>query len=163
LMSELGEFDDAKEKLENALAIATETGNRQGIAKWRGELGVHHLLAGDADGASQQLLRCLAVAREIGYSRYEAWAQIYLGAVGMERDLDRLDEARERIEQGLEIADDLGNEEIRIAGLFQLGRLERAAGDRVRALETLELADRLATATQNLRLRARIRLELEVV
>ena len=163
LMTDLGEFDGALDRLEAALSIAIETGNRQGVAKWRGELGIHHFLAGDPERAATQLTRCLAIAREIGFARYEAWAQIYLGAVSVERDLDRLSDARDRIESGLEIATETGNDEVKIVGMIYLGRLLRADGDRVAAIHTLESADRLATRTQNLRLRARVRAELEAL
>jgi hypothetical protein len=133
------------------------------MAKWRGELGIHHFAAGDPDAASAQLTRSLAIAREMGFARYEAWAQIYLGAVSIERELDKLTDAQDRIETGLEIADDIGNEEVRIAGLFQLGRLKVAQGEMQTARETLEIAERLATATQNLRLREKIRAELAML
>jgi tetratricopeptide (TPR) repeat protein len=161
LMTDLGDFRGAEERLSTALAIAEESDNRQGEAIWRGELGIRHFLAGDPEKAATALTRCLAIARDIGFVRYEAWAQIYLGAVGIERDLDKLEEASERIEAGLEIAHEIGNDELKIVGLLYLGRLRRAEGDESGARETLEQADGLATATQNLRLRVRVRAEMD--
>ncbi len=161
LMTDLGEHADARERLEAALAIAREIGNRQGEARWRCELGIHHFWAADPDAALGELTRALAIARDIGYARYEATALIYLGAVTLERELDRLDDARERIEAGLELARELGNDELQIMGLAFLGRLERASGNRDGARRALKLAERLAVSTQNLRLRARVRDELE--
>lgn len=163
LMSDLGQFEDAEEKLREALEIAIDTGSRQGEATWRGELGVLSFLAARYDEAAQELQRCLAIAREIGFARYEAWAQIYLGAVLIERDYDKLAEALEHIEIGLELAQEIGNEEIRIVGLLVLARLRLAEGDDRRAVEILERADVLAMASQNLRLRARVQSELKAV
>jgi tetratricopeptide (TPR) repeat protein len=159
-MTDLGDFDSAEKKLHEAIEIAQEIGNRQGEATWRGELGIHHLTAGRQDAAAQELTRCLAIAREIGFARYEAWAQLYLGALSLQRDFDKLEEARQWIEGGLEIAQDLGNEELRIVGLVHLARLKRAEGDLGRAKETLERADLLARASQNLRLRSWVSSEL---
>lgn len=161
LMTDLGQLDEAEERLREALEISIESGNRQAEATWRGELGVHHFFGGRYDQAGQELSRCLGISRELGFARYEAWAQIYLGAVLIERDFDKLDEAEEHIQQGLERAQEIGNEEIRIVGLLVLGRLRLAAGDQRRARETLERADVLASASQNLRLRARVQSELE--
>jgi tetratricopeptide (TPR) repeat protein len=160
LMTDLGQLEEAEGRLREALEMAVEAGNRQAEATWRGELGIHHFFAGRYDLAHQELMRCLAISRELGYARYEAWSQIYLGAVSIERDYDKLDEALEHIEQGLELSQEIGNEEVRIVGLLVLGRLRLAAGDQRRAIETLERADVLAMASQNLRLRARVQHEL---
>ena len=163
LMTHLEDYDDAEEKLTTALTVARETGNRQGEAKWRGELGIRHFHAGDIDRASAELNRCLAIAREIGYARYEGWAQVYIGAVGIERDLDKLEDARDRIESGLEIARDIGNDEIRIVALLFMGRLRQAEGDLGGAEERLAAAEALAAATQNLRLQSRVKRELDAL
>lgn len=163
LMSELGQFEEAEEKLREALEIAIDTQNRQGEASWRGELGIYYFISARYDEAAQELQRCLAIAREIGFARYEAWAQIYLGAVLIERDYDKLAEALSHIEIGLELAQEIGNDEIRIVGLLVLARLRLAEGDERRAVEILERADVLAMASQNLRLRARVQSELKAV
>ncbi len=159
LMSDLDDTAGAKERLEEALSIARETGSRQGEAVWLGELGILAYQTKDPHEAQQQLSRSLAIAREIGFLRYEAWALIYLGAISLERDLE-LETARERIERGLELAEDIGNQEIRIAGLFQLGRLRRAEGEAKHAQTLLEEALSLAASSQNLRWRLRIEREL---
>lgn len=57
--------------------------------------------------------RALAIARDIGFARYEASAEIYLGASILERDYDRVEEARAHIEAGLERAP--GNRQRRAA------------------------------------------------
>jgi tetratricopeptide (TPR) repeat protein len=160
LMTQLGSFDEARDRLEEALNIAKETGSRQGEATWRGELGIHHTFAGAHEQAVQELTRCLAIAREIGFLRYEAWAQIYLGLLSLERDYGNIEEALEHIEEGMEIAEDLDNEELRIVALLHLGRVRRASGDMSRARISIERADKLATSSQNLRLRSRVQAEL---
>jgi tetratricopeptide (TPR) repeat protein len=163
LMTDLGDFDAALSKLRQALEIARETGSRQGEATWRGEIGVHHLRAGHLDLALSELTRCLAIAREIGFSLYEGWAHIYLGALEIEKSYDSFQEALEHIEAGLEIANGLDNKELRIAALLQLGRVRRAEGDHLRARGTLEEADGLAVASENLRLRNQIQAELGAI
>ncbi|MCK6547498.1 protein kinase [Myxococcota bacterium] len=160
LMTQLGSYAEARERLEEALEIAKEMGSRQGEATWRGELGIHFTHAGNLERASQELLRCLAISREIGFARYEAWAQVYLGALALERSYENVRPALEHIEAGLELAEDLAHEELRIVGLLHLGRVRRAEGDLVRARASFDRADRLAFATQNLRLRARVQAEL---
>lgn len=156
LLSERGDHEDGEEKLREALDLAIDAGNRQAEAHWRGELGVHYLAVARYDRAGQELQRGLAIARDIGFRRCEARAEIHLGAVLLERDFDRLDEAEEHLQTGLERAQEIGDEEVRILGLVQLARLRRAEGDAKRAQETLDRAEVLAMATQNLRLRARV-------
>ena len=117
---------------------------------------MHYLGVSRYDRAGQELQRSLAIARDIGFRRCEARAEIHLGAVLLERDFDRLDEAEEHLQTGLERAQEIGDEEVRILGLLQLARLRRAEGDAKRAQETLERAEVLAMATQNLRLRAQV-------
>lgn len=159
LMADMGDSAGAAAKVQEALSIARETGNRQGEAVWLGELGMLAYHAGDLHEAQQQLSRSLAIARELGFSRFEAWALIYLGAISLERDLE-LETARTRIERGLEIAEDIGNQEIRIAGLFQLGRLRRAEGEPEQARSLLEQARTQAVASQNVRWGLRVEREL---
>jgi tetratricopeptide (TPR) repeat protein len=156
LLSARGDHEDGEEKLREALDLAIDAGNRQAEAHWRGELGVHYLGVSRYDRAGQELQRSLAIARDIGFRRCEARAEIHLGAVLLERDFDRLDEAEEHLQTGLERAQEIGDEEVRILGLLQLARLRRAEGDAKRAQETLERAEVLAMATQNLRLRAQV-------
>jgi tetratricopeptide (TPR) repeat protein len=163
LMTHMGSFKEARQKLEEALEIARETGSRQGEATWRGELGIHHTLAGSHERATQELTRCLAISREIGFSRYEAWAQIYLGVLALERDYSDVEPAVEHLEAGLEIADSLNDEELRIVGLLHLGRVRRAEGDVRRARASLERADQLAVMSQNLRLRNRVQEEMSAL
>lgn len=160
LMNDMGDPAGAKERLNEALAIARETGSRQGEAVWLGELGILAYQSSELPEAQQQLARSMAIAREIGFLRYEAWALIYLGALSLERDLE-LETARERIERGLEIAEDIGNQEIKIAGLFQLGRLRRAEGESEHARQLLEQARQLAASSQNLRWKLRVERELQ--
>ncbi len=159
LLSERGEHEDGEEKLREALELAIDAGNRQGEATWRGELGIHCLAVGRFERAAQELQRCLAIARDIGFRRYEARAEIHLGAVLLERDFDRLDEAESHIQTGLERAQEIGDEEIRVLGLLHMARLRRAEGDERRAQETLDRAEVLAMASQNLRIRAQVQAE----
>lgn len=161
LMSDLGDVDNATEKLEQALAIAKETGSRQGQATWHGELGIHFARSDRPERAAAELMRCLAISREIGFSLYEGWAQIYLGAVAIEQSYDNFAEAIEHIEAGLEIAEKLDNETLEIEGLVQFGRVCRAQGDERRAKSSFDRADDLAGQSQNVRLKNLVRHEVE--
>jgi tetratricopeptide (TPR) repeat protein len=163
LLSERGEHEDGEEKLREALDLAIDVGNRQAEAHWRGELGVHYLGVARYDRAGQELQRSLAIARDIGFARGEAWAEIHLGAVLLERSYDRVDEARERIEEGLERARETGNDDVRVVGLLFLSRAHRADGEIARARDALERADVLARASQNLHLRDRVDAERELL
>ncbi|GEM_PF-2867850 len=159
VLSEIEPNEDAHEKLKEALELATESGNRQSQATWRAELGIHWFAAGRYDRATQELSRALAIARDIGFARYEAWAEIYLGASILERDYDRVEEARAHIEAGLERAQEIGNDELRIMGLVFLSRVLRGEGEAPKAEEALERAEVLALASQNLLIRSRVRAE----
>ncbi len=161
LMSNLGDDEGATEKLQQALSIAKETGSRQGQATWHGELGIHHARSDRPERAAAELMRCLAISREIGFSLYEGWAQIYLGAVAIEKNYDSFNEAIEHIQAGLEIAEALENETLQIEGLVQSGRVYRAQGDEHRAKISLERAEDLVQASQNVRLKQLVRHELE--
>ncbi len=161
LMSDLGDEEGATEKLRKALSIAKETGSRQGQATWHGELGIHYARSDRPERAAAELMRCLAISREIGFSLYEGWAQIYLGAVAIERNYDSFNEAIEHIEAGLEIAEALDNETLQVEGLVQFGRVCRAQGDEHRAKVSLERAEDLVSQSQNVRLKKLVRHELE--
>jgi tetratricopeptide (TPR) repeat protein len=163
LMTHLGSYKEACEKLEEALEIAREIGSRKGEATWRGELGIHHTLSGSHERANHELLRCLAISREIGFSRYEAWAQIYLGVLALERDYSDTRPAIEHLEAGLEIANNLDDDELQIVGLVHLGRVRRAEGDLKRARANLDRADQLALTSQNLRLRNQVQDEISAL
>ncbi|MBI2376911.1 MAG: protein kinase [Deltaproteobacteria bacterium] len=161
LLAASSEDEAARERFDEAIEIAVELGDRQAEARWRGELGAWMLERGDLDAAHAELSRSLAIGREIGFARAEAWADIHLGALLSERDLDRLDEAVERIESGIEIAKDLANEDVHAIGLLFLSRVRRARGDVRAAREPLERADRLARAKKNSRLVQLIAAELD--
>lgn len=161
LMSNLGDDEGATEKLQQALSIAKETGSRQGQATWHGQLGIHHARSDRPERAAAELMRCLAISREIGFSLYEGWAQIYLGAVAIEKNYDSFAEAIEHIQAGLEIAEALENETLQIEGLVQSGRVYRAQGDEHRAKISLERAEDLVQTSQNVRLKKLVRHEIE--
>jgi tetratricopeptide (TPR) repeat protein len=163
VLSRLHQFEDAEEKLREALELSVASGNREGESTWRTELGVHHFEALRYDVAHDELARGLAIARDIGFARGEAWAEIHLGAVLLERSYDRVDEARERIEEGLERARETGNDDVRVVGLLFLSRAHRADGEIARARDALERADVLARASQNLHLRDRVDAERELL
>ncbi len=156
LLTERGELEPARARLQQALELAREIGSRQAEVMWRGELGVHHFVAKRLDRAAAELVRCLALARELGFRRYEGCAQIYLGAVALERDLEGLDEAEDRIGTGLELARDLGDAELEVAALLQLVPLRRAQGDPDRAARALEDAGEVARAARRPHLEQRV-------
>ncbi|MFO0724900.1 MAG: protein kinase [Myxococcota bacterium] len=159
VLSEMSPSEEALEKLKEALELATESGNRQSQATWRAELGIHWFAAGRYERATQELSRALAIARDIGFARYEAWAEIYLGAAILERDYDRVEEARAHIEAGLERAQEIGNDELRIMGLVFLSRVLKAEGESQKAADAIERAEILSLASQNLLIRGRVRAE----
>ncbi|MBK6684465.1 MAG: protein kinase [Deltaproteobacteria bacterium] len=156
LLTELGDFEGARQKLTAALQMAEERGNRQGEATWRGELGVHYLKAGRPERAQPELLRCLAIAREIGFQRYVAIAHLYLGLLALEEKLDDLELAREHLDEGLELARELGQEELVVIGMVHRARLLVADGDPKAARVLMDRAKELADRLENLRVRAKL-------
>ena len=157
LKSQLGDHEAAKEHLDRALDIARETGGRQSEATWHGELGIHYVRSQEEERASLELTRCLAISREIGFSLYEAWAQIYLGALALERTYDDVETARDRVEIGLEIAERLSHRNLQVEALLMLGRACQAGTDPSAARPYFERAERIAGDSQDLRLKARVR------
>ena len=153
LMIDVGDDDMAMGYLTQALDIAREVGNRQGEAMWRGELGRCHLKAARPEKAAAELMRCLAIARDIGFTLYEGYAQVHLGRLALEQRHDDFEMARQHLEAGLEIAQNLAHNELNALAMVEMGRVARAEGDAARADVWFQRAHEAAEEGQNLRLR----------
>jgi len=160
LMTELCEFDEAETRLKEALAIAKDLGDRQAEATWRGELGVHYTQRRQTGAAGRALNKCLAISREIGFLKYEAFALVHLAALQLE-DEQKHSAVLRRLENGLEIAKEIADEEIQVVGLFQLGRLKTLGGLADEAQAAIDAAQEIASKSQSLRLKSKVADELE--
>lgn len=104
---EAGRVEEARETIEQAIAIHREVNNRRSEGVLLGNLGVLHLEAGRVDLAERCGREALAIHRATGNRRFEG---IQLGELGeMCRGLGRLEEAFAFYDGALAIHRDLSN------------------------------------------------------
>ena len=102
----LGDYRQAIDLYTQALAIARDTGKRQGEASALGGLGICHHCLGDYRQAIDLHTQALAIARDIGNRRGEASA---LGNLGTATQPGRDRQAIDLHTQALAIARDIGH------------------------------------------------------
>lgn len=123
---EMGRFAQAREVLEQALAIDRRLGSRWAVAYDLRNLGLTHLREGDAGGALPLLREAAAEAEAIGDRVNEAKAWL---AVGEALDTgNAAGEAREAFGRALEAARAMVLREVEWRALHGLGLLERSGG-----------------------------------
>ena len=81
MFQSLGQYDKAKEYLQEALAIRTEIGDRRGEASCYGNLGTVFQSLGQYDKAKGHLHKALVIRTEIGDKEGEAADLANLGVV----------------------------------------------------------------------------------
>jgi class 3 adenylate cyclase/tetratricopeptide (TPR) repeat protein len=97
LYARLGRFEEARERLERSKAICRELGIAYGLAEAHMAGSEMEMLAGDAEAAERELRDAIAVATEMGASRYVALYRTRLAhvLVALGRDADALAELEE--------------------------------------------------------------------
>jgi CHAT domain-containing protein len=149
---ESGEYAQAVETLEKALAIDRKLGSRWAMAYDLRNLGQTRLKMGDAPAALRRFAEAAVMAAEIGDK--VNLAKIHLARGDAECDVKQNAAAEASYRSALEIADALLLREVRWRALFGLARLQKSAGDTLKAVASYQQA--LETVEG---LRAEIRLD----
>jgi predicted ATPase/class 3 adenylate cyclase len=136
----MGRYPEARQYLEESLAIARDIGDKRRVAEALQPLGMAHLGQGDPRGARRYLEEALVLAQERGDQRelaaaINAIAQLHR----MEGDLDKAEPLYEEV---LRLARELGDRESIAIGLLNLAMvvISRASGDRAREMLLAVLA-----------------------
>ncbi len=135
---ESGEYAKALETLEKALAIDRKLGSRWAMAYDLRNLGQTRLKMGDAAAALRQFSEAAGMAAEIGDK--VNLAKIHLARGDAETELKQPAAAEASYRTALEIADALLLREVRWRALFGLARLQKNAGDSVKAVASYQLS-----------------------
>jgi predicted ATPase/predicted negative regulator of RcsB-dependent stress response len=101
-----GRLDEARGRIEEALAIQRQAGNRLGEGSLLGNLGVLHLLLGRPEEALQHLEEALAIHRELGNRGPEGIVLSHLGNLYWQQG--SLEEALRHHQEGLAIHREVG-------------------------------------------------------
>ncbi|HYC88940.1 MAG TPA: CHAT domain-containing protein [Thermoanaerobaculia bacterium] len=135
----LGRREEAKAAAEEAMAIARSTPFKGLIARAYAARAANRLDEGDLAGAEQTLAEAAAYAREAKYQPAEIESLLALGNIYLRGG--RLADARRVAEEVLEVTERSAfPHPERYEALVLGARIERAAGDRERALETYRAA-----------------------
>ena len=129
----LGEYERAIDLHTQALAIARDTGDRQGEGVHLGNLGNCHTSLGEYERAIDLYTQALAIARDTGNRRGEG---IRLGNLGnCHGSLGEYERAIDLHTQALAIARDIGDRQGEGAWLGSLGNCHGSLGEYERAID----------------------------
>ena len=137
-----GRYDEAVRFGQEALGIARAIGDRAIEVVAAVNLGPAHSARGEFSDAAAFLERIVALEGDLRYERFgsasiqSAWAGAHLADVLSE--LGRFDEAIERAESAVQIAEEADNPFTLNFGLFNLGRVFLRRGDLPHAIRVLE-------------------------
>ena len=134
----LGQVERAIDFLEQALAIARETGNHMSQAAIQGNLGLAYRDLGQVERAIDQYQQALTIAREIGDYSGEGYCLSYLGSAY--RDLGQIERAIDQYQQALTIAREIGDRKLAAPILSNLGLAYRGLGQVERAINHYQQA-----------------------
>jgi predicted ATPase len=138
-----GEFQEALNHAERALADARGSGYRKGEAAALRAIGNARLRRGDIDMAQEAFELSAAICQEIGDQNGAASS---LGNIGnLQRMLGNYDAARDFYRRGLALFESLGNRALQALALNNLGSVESTLGDyesaRISYERSLEIAE----------------------
>ena len=122
-----GDYDTARNRYQQALAIFEELGDRAGMAATYGQLGVLAQARGDYDTARNRYQQALAIFEELGDRAGMANTYHNLGILARARG--DYDTAHNLYEQSLHIKEELGDRAGMATTYHQLGVLAQARGD----------------------------------
>ena len=132
----LGRREPQRAAIEEALALARASGDRQAEAKATGSLGIVIASLGRVAEAREHFERCLALARETQDRRGEGKATGNLGNVFC--SLGRVADARAHYERWLAIAREIGDRQEEANATGNLGNAFKSLGQFAEAREHLE-------------------------
>ena len=128
-----GDYNLASEKLNQALEIQTELGDRSGIAKTLGNIGIIHRLKGKYDDALEKYNNALEIQNELGERSGIANMLLNMGIIhGLKGEYD---DALGKYNDALEIENDLGDRSGIANTLGNIGIIHRLKGEYDVALE----------------------------
>lgn len=131
-----GEFDVARDRLEQSHAIARDRGDEEGRAKYLQRRGFLELEAGEFDAARTSLRESLDVFREVGDRHNEARSLRNLGNLALREG--EFSEARDRYRESVRIFRAVDDRHSEAKSLANLGLVERREGNFGTAKEYLE-------------------------
>jgi predicted ATPase/class 3 adenylate cyclase len=147
LASSMGRYSEAREYLEESLAIAREIGDERRVAAALQPLALAFLGQGDLDAARIHLREALALARGLGDKRSIAAALNALAQ--LHRVEGQLDTAEPLYDQVLALARELGDRESIAIALLNLAMVSigRSSGDRAQSMlrEVLSIAEEIGS------------------
>ena len=148
----IGDYDRAVSFGREALGIARTLGDRSIEVTATTNLGSTHSARGEFSDAAAFLERNVALEGDLRYERFgsvsiqSAWSGAHLAEVLS--DLGRFDEAIERAEASVQIAEEADQPYTMNFGLFALGRAHLRRGNLSRATQVLERGNDLCRARQ---------------
>ena len=145
LHRELGELDEAKQRLDAALDLFEASADERGIASTVDDLGKLAWLRGDYDEALEQTQRALTMRRALGDTRSIALSLNNLGMVY--QDSGHLKLALDAFEQALRIRREIGDLIGVSVSLNNLGTVAQDQRDDARALALFQEAYDVAKET----------------
>ena len=147
-----GEMEKAEQRLNEAATAARQGGNKYAELTALFFIGRVHAVRGhlrQAAGIFNSILDLQARMPIIGL--------VYLDVSMLQYELNDLDKAEQTLEKGIEFIGEKGNQEFRVAGLFQKARFMTARGQQEAALVLLEECGRMNTS-DDFPIRTRVRL-----
>jgi len=149
LASAQNDHAEARQMLETGLVLARRLGNLMEIAATLSTLAVAQLQGGDALAAMASETEALQLFQQIRHRQGEVIGHLHLGqcAAWLGDDI----QAAERLERGLAIAREIGQQELEAECCFELGTLACGAGDAQRAQRWLDDALRVSHDAGNKR------------
>jgi predicted ATPase/class 3 adenylate cyclase len=130
------DYDEARQMLENCLALRRRLGNPFDVAATLSTLSMALLPLGDADGARTTEQEALQIFRQIGYRIGEGIGLLHLGQI--ELDAGHGEAALKYLNDGLALAHVIKYQELEGDCELHLGELALDADDRSNALSHLK-------------------------
>ncbi len=149
LASAQNDHAEARQMLETGLVLARRLGNLMEIAATLSTLAVAQLQGGDAPAAMASETEALQLFQQIRHRQGEVIGHLHLGQCAAWLGDDA--QAAERLERGLAIARDIGQQELEAECCFELGMLACGADDAERAQRWLGDALRVSHESGNKR------------
>jgi len=122
-----GDYQGAKKRYEQSLAIYQQIGYRFGVANERDNFGDIFLALGDLAAARKSYEESLNTYREIGHIDGEALTEAGLGEVFLRQG--NTAESKKMLEESLQICRRIGDRSKEASALSGMGRLLRMEGD----------------------------------
>lgn len=122
-----GDYQSARQKYKESLAILTQTGNELGAASENDNLGDIYLYLGDLDAAAKSYGSALAIYEKMRDEDGIALAKIGLGDVALARGSHA--DGKRLYEEALEICRRIGDRGREALALYGLGQILRMEGD----------------------------------